>query len=64
MDNDIAFELVDHVCALAKWVLDYIEKHDLPIVEDNEWMRFDFHLNRFSEKLDTLSWTTQSSPDL
>jgi len=64
MEDEIAWEAIDHTYAIAIWIMKYIAKHKLPVSEDETYPSFKHHMIRLNSILDSLDYLVLRSPIL
>jgi hypothetical protein len=56
LDENVAWQAIDHTYAVAIWILKYIQKHNLPVTEDETHPSFKHHMIRLNSILKTLGY--------
>ncbi len=62
MDDDVAWEAIDHAYAVAVWIMKYIDRHKLPVTEDETFPSFKHNMIRLNSILRGLNYKMLHNP--
>jgi len=58
------WQAVDHIYAAGVWMLNYVDKHKIPIADDASFATFKHHMIRLTAILRTLDYPVPRNPIL